>query len=50
MSQGIPPIPKPDGLEVTDCSGVMKGNADLELTDLERIEGIVALPKEIRYE
>ncbi len=43
-------IPKPDGLEVTDCSGIIKGNADLELTDMERIEGICALSKEIRYE
>lgn len=50
MSQGIPPIPKPDGLEVTDCTGILKGNADLELTDLERIEGICALSNEIRYE
>lgn len=50
MSQGIPPLPKPDGLEVTDCSGVLRGNADLELSDLERIEGICALSEEIRYE
>jgi hypothetical protein len=43
-------IPKPDGLEVTDCSGILRGNADLELSDLERIEGIVAMDKEIGYE
>ncbi|WP_369913931.1 hypothetical protein AB8810_12955 [Xanthomonas sp. NCPPB 3005] len=50
MSQGIPPLPQPDGLEVTDCSGILTGNADLELSDLERIEGICALSEEIRYE
>lgn len=46
MSLGIPPLPKPDGLMSIDCTGIMKGNADLELSDLERIEGIVAMPKE----
>jgi hypothetical protein len=46
----LPEVPKPVGLEVTDCSGVIKGNADLELSDLERIEGIVAMDKEIGYE
>lgn len=50
MSLGIPPIPQPDGLEVTDCSGIIKGNGDLELSDLERIEGIAALPKEYWHE
>ncbi len=50
MQLGIPPLPKPDGLEVTDCTGVMKGNDDLTLSHLERIEGIVAMDKEIGYE
>ncbi|KAB7765371.1 hypothetical protein [Xanthomonas sp. LMG 12461] len=43
-------IPKPDGLMSIDCTGIMKGNADLELSDIERIEGICAMPKEIGYE
>lgn len=43
-------IPQPDGLEVTDCSGIIRGNADLELSDLERIEGICAMSQEIGYE
>ncbi|XTQ92598.1 hypothetical protein ACQR5W_11805 [Xanthomonas sacchari] len=43
-------LPKPDGLMSIDCTGIMRGNADLELSDLERIEGICAMPREIGYE
>lgn len=46
MSLGLPPLPKPDGLISIDCTGIMRGNADLELSDLERIEGVCALPTE----
>lgn len=43
-------LPKPDGLMSIDCTGILTGNADLELSDLERIEGICAMPREIGYE
>ncbi|WP_017907542.1 hypothetical protein [Xanthomonas sp. SHU 199] len=50
MSVGIPTLPKPEGLMSIDCTGVLKGNADLELSDIERIEGICAMLREIGYE
>lgn len=50
MQRGIPPLPKPDGLMSIDCTGIMRGNADLELSDIERIEGVCVLPQEIGYE
>lgn len=37
MSLGIPPLPSPSGLAVVDCTGVLKGNSDLELSEAERI-------------
>lgn len=44
MSTGLPPIKAP-GLDVIDCTGILLGNADLELSDLERIEGVCVLPE-----
>lgn len=37
MSLGIPPLPTPADLVVTDCTEVLTGNRDLELSEAERI-------------
>ncbi|GEM_PF-4493933 len=39
MSQGLPALPPPTGLEVNEYPGdgaILKGNQDLELADAER--------------
>ncbi|WDI91962.1 hypothetical protein [Xanthomonas campestris] len=45
MRAGLPPIKAP-GIEVIDCTGILLGNADLELSDIERIEGLLVMPLE----
>ncbi|WOB24778.1 MULTISPECIES: hypothetical protein [Xanthomonas] len=45
MRAGLPQLSAPAGLDVIDCTGILLGNADLELSDLERIEGICVLPE-----
>lgn len=37
MKSRLPEIPAPDPLAVVDCTGIFTGNADLELSDAERI-------------
>lgn len=49
MRTGLPPIKAP-GIEVIDCTGILLGNADLELSHIERIEGVCALPLENGHE
>lgn len=36
MSVGLPALPSPVGLDAVDSTGILKGNADLELPDAER--------------
>lgn len=43
MRIGLPPLPLPAGLDVIDCTGILLGNADLELPQIERIEGVPAM-------
>lgn len=43
MRIGLPPLPSLAGLDVIDCSGILLGNADLELSHIERIEGVPAM-------
>lgn len=45
MRIGLPPIKAP-GIEVIDCTGILLGNADLELSHIERIEGVCVLQTE----
>ncbi len=49
MRVGLPPIKAP-GIEVIDCSGILLGNADPELSDIERIEGLLVMPEENGHE
>ncbi|ASL02170.1 hypothetical protein [Xanthomonas citri] len=46
MRIGLPQLPSPAGLDVIDCTGILLGNADLELSHIERIEGICVMPQE----
>ncbi len=45
MRISLPQIKAP-GIEVIDCTGILLGNADLELSHIERIEGVSVLPQE----
>ncbi|NJB80337.1 hypothetical protein [Xanthomonas arboricola] len=49
MRIGLPQIKAP-GIEVIDCSGILLGNADLELSHIERIEGLLVMPEENGHE
>ena len=50
MRTGLPQPPSPAGLDVIDCTGILLGNADLELSHIERIEGVCVMPLENSYE
>lgn len=50
MRIGLPQLPSPAGLDVIDCTGILLGNADLELSHIERIEGVCVMPLEIFHE
>lgn len=50
MRTGLPQLPSPAGLDVIDCTGILLGNADLELSHIERIEGVCVMPLENGYE
>lgn len=45
MRIGLPQIKAP-GIDVIDCTGILLGNADLELSHIERIEGVCVMPLE----
>ena len=49
MRIGLPQIKAP-GIQVIDCTGILLGNADLELSDIERIEGVCVMPLENGHE
>lgn len=49
MKTGLSPIKAP-GIDVIDCTGILLGNADLELSHIERIEGICVMSLENGYE
>lgn len=49
MRTGLPPI-KATGIDVIDCTGILLGNADLELSHIERIEGVCVTPLENGHE
>lgn len=48
MQQGLPPIKPPAGLSTVDCTGLLLGNADIEINNHEAINGLCAeeLPDE----
>lgn len=50
MRIGLPQLPSPAGLDVIDCTGILLGNADLELSHIERIEGVCVMPLEKGHE
>lgn len=50
MRTGLPPLPSPTGLDVIDCTGILLGNADLELSHIERIEVVCVMPLENGHE
>lgn len=49
MRIGLPQIKAP-GIDVIDCTGILLGNADLELSHIERIEGVCVMPLENDHE